>query len=67
MSEDAICSRAGCRQNAAWRVVWRNPHIHGPDRRKIWLACDEHVDYLRDFLASRSFPVVVEPFLRSAG
>ncbi|MGR0317783.1 hypothetical protein [Agromyces sp. ZXT2-3] len=41
---------------------WRNPKIHSEDRVKTWLACDEHVDYLRDFLASRSFPVRVERF-----
>jgi hypothetical protein len=29
---------------------------------KTWLACDEHVEYLRDFLASRSFPVRVEEY-----
>lgn len=54
-----ICSRAGCRVAARWRVEWRNPRIHPPERRKTWTACDEHVDYLRGFLASRSFPVEV--------
>lgn len=38
---------------------WRNPRIHGPERVKVWLACDEHVGYLRDYLASRDFPVEV--------
>jgi hypothetical protein len=61
-STTAVCSRAGCRAPATMRVVWRNPRIHGADRRKIWLACDEHVDYLRDYLAARRFPVAVEPF-----
>jgi len=55
------CSRAGCAADASFSVVWRNPRIHGPERRKVWLACDEHAEYLRDFLASRAFPVVVEP------
>jgi hypothetical protein len=27
----------------------------------VWLACDDHVDYLRDFLAARDFPVAVRP------
>lgn len=58
---DVECSRAGCRAGARWRVVWRNPRIHTPERRKVWTACDEHVDYLRGFLAARDFPVVVEP------
>ncbi|MGI6877544.1 hypothetical protein [Microbacterium sp. gxy059] len=55
----AQCSRAECRADAAWSVVWRNPKIHAADRRKVWLACDEHVDYLRDFIASRGFPLAV--------
>ncbi|MRG58453.1 hypothetical protein GE115_00975 [Agromyces sp. CFH 90414] len=60
--EADTCSRAGCRESATWRVDWRNPRIHDETRTKTWLACDEHVDYLRDFLASRSFPVAVERF-----
>ncbi|MDD7930144.1 hypothetical protein [Microbacterium thalli] len=58
---DIECSRAGCRAGAHWRVVWRNPRIHTADRRKVWTACDEHVSYLREFLAARDFPVEVEP------
>ncbi|WP_378146423.1 hypothetical protein ACFJGV_01920 [Cnuibacter sp. UC19_7] len=53
------CSRAGCAEDASWRVEWRNPRIHAEDRRKVWLACDEHVEYLQGFLSSRSFPVEV--------
>jgi hypothetical protein len=53
------CSRAGCLHDAQWNVNWRNPRIHGLDRVKVWLACDEHVEYLRDYLTSRNFPVVV--------
>ncbi len=56
------CSRAGCRADAAWQVVWRNPRIHSADRRKVWAACGEHVSFLRDYLASRSFPVEVVAF-----
>jgi hypothetical protein len=55
------CSRAGCRTLASWNVNWRNPRIHSSDRVKIWLACDEHVDYLRDYLQARDFPVIVSP------
>lgn len=57
----AQCSRAGCRADAAWQVIWRNPRIHSSDRRKIWAACDAHVAYLRDYLAARDFPVEVAP------
>ncbi|MCU1513729.1 MAG: uncharacterized protein JWO10_819 [Microbacteriaceae bacterium] len=56
------CSRAGCRLPAAWNINWRNPRIHTPDRVKVWLACDEHRDYLHDYLATRDFPVVVTQF-----
>jgi hypothetical protein len=55
------CSRAGCRETATWNVNWRNPRIHSVDRVKIWLACDDHADYLRDYLTTRDFPVVVTP------
>ena len=53
------CSRAGCTVDALWAVNWRNPRIHGPERVKVWLACDEHVEFLREYLATRDFPVVV--------
>lgn len=53
------CSRASCTDPARWNVNWRNPRIHSEDRVKVWLACDEHVAYLRDYLATRDFPVVV--------
>jgi hypothetical protein len=53
------CSSAGCTANAAWRVNWRNPRIHTPDRVKVWLACDDHRTTLADYLVTRGFPVVV--------
>ena len=55
------CSRAGCTADATRTVNWRNPKIHTLDRVKVWLACDEHSDYLRDYLEARDFPVVVAP------
>ncbi len=55
------CSRAGCLREADWALRWRNPRIHTEDRRKTWLACGEHRDYLRDFLEARSFPLEVLP------
>jgi hypothetical protein len=55
------CSRAECNRSATWTVNWRNPRIHPLDRVKVWHACDEHVDYLRDYLAARDFPVLVAP------
>ena len=58
-AEPTTCSRAGCGAPASWWVNWRNPRIHGEDRVKVWLACEDHVDFLRDYLASRDFPVRV--------
>ena len=64
--ETTNCSRAGCRAGAGWRLDWRNPRIHAEGRVKTWLACDLHVDYLRDFLASRDFPLFVSALSVSA-
>lgn len=58
---EPTCSRAGCTTPAAWNVNWRNPRIHGLERVKTWLACEEHRDYLRVYLEARDFPVVVTP------
>jgi hypothetical protein len=55
------CSRAGCRTAATTAIEWRNPRIHTGDRFKVWLACDEHVEVLREFLAARAFPLHVKP------
>lgn len=57
--DELICSRAQCGAKANWNVNWRNPRIHGPERVKVWLGCDDHVDFLADYLRSRSFPVKV--------
>jgi hypothetical protein len=54
------CSRAGCRQPATWRIDWRNPRLHDAGRVKTWLACDEHREFLTDFLTARDFPVSVD-------
>lgn len=53
------CSRAGCRDEAQWAILWRNPKIHTEERRKTWLACEEHLVTLREFLSDRSFPLEV--------
>ena len=50
-----ICSAKGCQEPAAWQLLWNNPRIHTPDRRKTWLACDVHRASLGDFLAARQF------------
>jgi len=58
-AHDYACSRAGCTSAADWAIHWRNPKIHSEDRRKTWLACEEHLDYLRGFISDRSFPMTV--------
>lgn len=50
-----ICSAKGCRADARWVLVWNNPKLHTPERRKTWLACDEHREHLARFLAIRGF------------
>ncbi len=51
--EAAVCSRKGCRSEAEWQLLWNNPRIHTPERRKVWLACGEHRDWLEDYLKTR--------------
>ena len=60
IADEPRCSRAGCREAATASINWRNPKIHGADRVKVWLACDEHRDFLREFLLARNFPVAVD-------
>ncbi|MRJ77569.1 acetone carboxylase [Aeromicrobium sp. SMF47] len=55
MAEALICSAKGCPAEAQHQVMWNNPKLHTPDRRKIWLACDEHEETLRAFLGARGF------------
>ena len=47
------CSAKGCQGDAVWALVWNNPRLHTPDRRKTWLACDDHRASLADFLRAR--------------
>jgi hypothetical protein len=51
--EFTMCSRKGCREAAAWQLLWNNPKIHTPERRKAWAACSAHVDWLQDYLQVR--------------
>ena len=55
MSEELQCSAKGCRETASRAILWNNPRLHTPERKKTWLACDGHLDHLRDFLALRDF------------
>jgi hypothetical protein len=60
-----ICSAKGCKASASWQLHWNNPKLHTPERRKTWLACDEHRSTLGDFLDARGFLREVEPVVRS--
>jgi hypothetical protein len=53
--ETPICSAKGCRADAVWVLAWNNPKIHTPERRKTWLACEEHREHLSQFLGVRGF------------
>jgi hypothetical protein len=44
-----------------WALLWNNPKLHTPDRRKTWLACGEHRESLSAFLSARGFLVDVVP------
>ncbi|MHA6763549.1 hypothetical protein [Streptacidiphilus sp. PAMC 29251] len=56
------CSAKGCRQPAVWVLVWNNPKLHTPERRKTWIACEEHREHLSQFLDLRGFLKDVVPF-----
>ena len=53
--ETLVCSAKGCTAPASWRLLWNNPKLHTPDRRKEWLACDDHRESLGQFLSARGF------------
>ncbi|MFG2529736.1 hypothetical protein [Streptomyces sp. NPDC048516] len=53
--DTVICSAKGCRAAAVWVLAWNNPKLHTPDRRKTWLACEEHREHLSQFLGVRGF------------
>ena len=50
-----VCSARGCRAAATFDLRWNNPSLHAPDRRKHWLACEDHRDTLSAFLSARGF------------
>lgn len=62
-----VCSAKGCSDRAAWALRWNNPRLHPPERRKTWLACDNHRESLGAFLSARGFLREVDPFTAPAG
>jgi hypothetical protein len=60
------CSAKGCQSAAQWQLRWNNPKLHTPERRKVWLACEEHRGSLGDFLGARGFLKDVVPHTEGA-
>jgi hypothetical protein len=56
-----VCSAKGCRAGATWAHLWNNPTLHTAERRKVWLACEEHRVSLGEFLSVRGFLVETVP------
>lgn len=48
-----VCSRKGCRSDAGWQLLWNNPRIHTPERRKVWVTCNGHVEWFEEYLRAR--------------
>lgn len=49
------CSAKGCRKDAEYGLLWNNPKLHTPERRKAWMACQEHAGSLAGYLQKRGF------------
>ena len=67
---ELVCSARRCRAEAVWGVLWNNPKIHTPERRKVWMACAGHRESLADYLRVRGFlrdVVPVSQLERTAG
>lgn len=54
-ASDPVCSARRCTNRATWALLWNNPALHTPERRKTWLACSEHKERLAAFLTVRGF------------
>lgn len=67
---ELLCSAKACRAPAVHALLWNNPSIHTAERTKVWLACDEHREFLSTFLSARGFlrdVVPVEDIPEGAG
>jgi hypothetical protein len=64
---ELFCSAKGCRRPAAYALRWNNPKLHDPDRRKTWLACEDHRESLSQFLDARGFLRSVDQLPPAAG
>ena len=59
--QELVCSAKGCQAPASWTLLWNNPKLHTADRRKQWLACEEHRESLGAFLDARGFLKETQP------
>jgi hypothetical protein len=59
--QQTVCSARGCRESGVWALRWNNPKIHPPERRKTWLACDDHRTSLSEYLSVRGLLKDVVP------
>ena len=50
-----VCSARRCRDEPAHGLLWNNPKLHTPQRRKVWLSGGAHLDYLTQYLQVRAF------------
>ena len=66
-TDQLTCSAKGCQADAVWALRWNNPKIHTPERRKVWLACQDHRASLADFLSARGFLREVDQDLSTGG
>ena len=64
---ELVCSARGCTAPATTDLRWNNVKIHTPDRRKHWLACDEHTTSLSAYLSARGLLREVVPLESSPG
>ena len=60
-AEPLRCSARRCTRNAEFALLWNNPKIHSPERRKTWLACAEHRTSLTEYLSVRGLFRECEP------
>ena len=54
--DELVCSAAAAAPTPTWGLLWNNPKLHTPERRKVWLACDDHREHLSQFLDVRGLP-----------
>jgi hypothetical protein len=59
--EHCVCSARECENSAVFIIEWSNPKIH-TGRTKKWLSCEEHRQFLIDYLRYRNFPYEVRTF-----